>query len=43
MSSGQGPKLLFFKYFRQENSAKNMAFFTQNKAKLCKHYENIGF
>jgi hypothetical protein len=20
-----------------------MAFFTQNKAKLCKHYENIGF
>jgi hypothetical protein len=33
----QGPMLGFLKYFRQKNSAKTLAFFTQNKAKLCKN------
>jgi hypothetical protein len=32
----QGPTLLFFKYFRRKILRK-MAFFAQNKAKLCKN------
>jgi hypothetical protein len=31
-----------FKIFSSKNSAKKFAFFTQNKAKLCKIYHNIG-
>jgi hypothetical protein len=39
-----GPMLWFKKYFRRKIQRKKLAFFTQNKGKLCKiFYHNIGF
>jgi hypothetical protein len=31
-----GTSVMIFKFFSPKNSAKKLAFFTQNKAKLCK-------
>jgi hypothetical protein len=39
-----GPDVMILKYFRRKNHRKKLAFFTQNKAKLCKNFDhNIGF
>jgi hypothetical protein len=32
-----GANVMIFKYFRQNNRRKNLAFLTQNKGKLCKN------
>jgi hypothetical protein len=38
-----GTDVMIFKIFSRKNSAKKLAFLTQNKAKLCKNFDrNIG-